>query len=99
LKLRALAGRLQSNNGMVCTWTEAVPEWLASRCTETETGARNIDYVLAGSVLPRLAKEILAHMAEDCPPQNVALDVRDGELVMLFGDEAAETAPAAAGEE
>ena len=50
----------------------------------TETGARNIDYVLAGTVLPDLARRILAHMAGDCPPQGVHLDIRDNELVMEF---------------
>ncbi|MDO5483905.1 MAG: type VI secretion system ATPase TssH, partial [Desulfovibrionaceae bacterium] len=47
LKLRALGERLRKNSGMDCTWSESVPAWLAGRCTETETGARNIDYVLA----------------------------------------------------
>ena len=89
LKLSALARRLAANNGMRCAWSDAVPCWLASRCTETETGARNIDYVLAGTVLPRLARDILAHMAEERPPRHVHLDIRDGELVMDFGDEAA----------
>lgn len=84
LKLEALARRMAANNGMRCTWSDSVPQWLASRCTETETGARNIDYVLAGTVLPDLARRILAHMAGDCPPQGVHLDIRDNELVMEF---------------
>ncbi|HJA75662.1 MAG TPA: type VI secretion system ATPase TssH [Candidatus Desulfovibrio gallistercoris] len=84
LKLQALARRMAANNGMRCTWSDGVPQWLASRCTETETGARNIDYVLAGTVLPDLARRILAHMAGDCPPQGVHLDIRDNELVMEF---------------
>ncbi len=85
LKLKALAGRLAANNGMRCTWDESVPRWLAGRCTETETGARNIDFVLAGSVLPRLAKEILSHMADDEPPGAVRLAVDDGGMVIDFG--------------
>lgn len=84
LKLEALARRIAANNGMRCTWSDSVPQWLASRCTETETGARNIDYVLAGTVLPDLARRILSHMAGDCPPQGVHLDIRDNELVMEF---------------
>lgn len=90
LKLGALARRLAANNGMRCAWSDEVPRWLASRCTETETGARNIDYVLAGTVLPRLARSILAHMAEERPPQHVRLDIQENELVMLFADAAQE---------
>lgn len=86
LKLSALARRLAANNGMGCSWSENVPQWLASRCTETETGARNIDYVLAGTVLPRLARDILSRMAEERPPQNVRLEIRNGELNMDFDD-------------
>lgn len=86
LKLRALAGRLESNNGMRCTWDKGVISWLVSRCTETDTGARNIDYVLAGSVLPALAKNILRHMADELPPRSVSLEVEDNELFMEFGD-------------
>ena len=90
LKLDALARRLAANNGMRCTWSDGVPQWLASRCTETETGARNIDYVLAGTVLPDLARRILSHMAGDCPPQGVHLDIRDNALVMDFDGAAPE---------
>ncbi len=85
LKLNQLAGRMAANNGMRCTWDESVPLWLAERCTETETGARNIDYVLAGSVLPRLAREILAHMADDEPSGAVHLSLADGGMVIDFG--------------
>ncbi len=97
LKLKTLAGRLAANSGMQCTWDDTVPGWLAERCTETETGARNIDYVLAGSILPRLAKNILTHMADLCPPDCVRLAISEGELVMDFGTGAAEDGGPAAG--
>ncbi len=84
LKLNTLAARLAANSGMQCTFSDSVPAWLASRCTETETGARNIDYVLAGSVLPRLAKEILSHMADDCPPRSVSMDIKNEEICLAF---------------
>ena len=86
LKLNTLASRLAANSGMKCTFSDSVPGWLASRCTETETGARNIDYVLAGSVLPRLAREILSHMAGDCPPGSVSMDIREEEICLSFGE-------------
>lgn len=92
LKLGALARRLSANNGMRCVWGDEVPRWLASRCTETETGARNIDYVLAGTVLPRLARSILEHMAEECPPRHVRLDIQENELIMRFDDAPGEDA-------
>ncbi len=97
LKLNTLASRLAANSGMKCTFSDSVPAWLASRCTETETGARNIDYVLAGSVLPRLAREILSHMAGDCPPGSVSMDIREEEIVLSFDGKGDDTADAQEG--
>ena len=64
-KLTSLARRLHGNNGMTLTWDDALPAALAARCTETETGARNIDAVLAGSILPTLSRRILQRMTEN----------------------------------
>lgn len=64
-KLTSLARRLHGNNGMTLTWDDALPAALAARCTETETGARNIDAVLAGSILPALSRRILQRMTEN----------------------------------
>ena len=93
LKLTALARRLAANNGMLCTWDDAVPVWLASRCSEGETGARNIDHVLAGSVLPRLARSILGHMAGEGLPESVHLGIETNELNLNFGPAASRQGP------
>ncbi len=90
-KLGALAARLRDNSGMRLTWNEALPETLAARCTETETGARNIDYVLAGSILPTLSRRILRRMADgngDSEGSQVHMDVAEnGELLVTFENE------------
>ena len=85
LKLKALAKRLKANNGMVLTYSPAVVDQIVARCSETETGARNIEYILAGTVLPRLAASILEHMSDAAMPSAVALDVgEDGGFTMTF---------------
>ena len=94
-KLTALAGRLRASNGMALSWDEALPEALAGRCTETETGARNIDAVLAGSILPALSRRILRHMTEngDGDPGAVRLRVAEnGGIDIQCGDGAGEDA-------
>lgn len=63
LKLGQLAARVLQNNGMQLTFDDALPKAIASRCTETETGARNIEYILQGTILPELARRILGEMA------------------------------------
>lgn len=85
LKLEALKRRLLANNKMTLTWTGKVAETIAARCTEVETGARNIDYILSGTILPRMSQEILAHMSSAGMPSSVALDVgQDGGFTMTF---------------
>lgn len=78
LKLQALARRLKENSGLALTYSPAVAGQIVARCQDTETGARNIEYILNGSVLPRLSRAILERMSEDAMPGAAELGV-DGE--------------------
>ncbi len=85
IKLDSLQEMLRHNNGMDLTYTEKVVKQIADRCTEVETGARNIDYILNCNVLPRLSREILSHMSDDEMPSAVILDVDEqGEFAINF---------------
>ncbi|MEG1610493.1 MAG: hypothetical protein RR317_04855, partial [Bilophila sp.] len=75
LKLTQLQQRLQSHSGMHLHWDASVPTRIVERCTEVETGARNIDFILSGSVLPHLAREILQRMSTETVPTAVTLAV------------------------
>ena len=77
LKLLQLKKRLAENNKMAMTYTPAVVDQIADRCTEVETGARNIEYILNGNVLPQLSQTILTHMAQGSMPSKVTLEVDD----------------------
>jgi type VI secretion system protein VasG len=63
-KLARVAAQLKANSKIVLEWTEAVTESIAHRCTEVETGARNIEYILNLHILPRLSRALLAGMAD-----------------------------------
>jgi len=39
-------------------------ESIASRCTEVESGARNVDHILTNTLLPEMSKELLSRMAK-----------------------------------
>ncbi|MFH1139988.1 MAG: type VI secretion system ATPase TssH [Pseudomonadota bacterium] len=85
LKLERLKKTLLDNNKMALTYTPAVVDGITGRCTEVETGARNIEYILNGNVLPQLSRTILAHMAEGGMPSRVFLDVaEDGSFNLDF---------------
>ena len=88
MKLDALAKRLLANNKMTMSYSDNVPEQISARCTEVETGARNIEYILSGTILPRMSQEILSHMSGAGMPKSVALDVgEDGGFTMTFGQD------------
>jgi len=75
LKLKKIQQMLLENNRMTMTYTPAVVDQITGRCTEVETGARNIEYILNGNVLPRLSQTILTHISEGGMPSSVNLDM------------------------
>ena len=85
LKLDKVVQRLARNNKMRFSYTDAVVDQIAARCTEVETGARNIDFILRGTVLPLMSQEILTRMGEGAALPEVALDVNEsGDFVVSF---------------
>ena len=85
LKLGKVAETLMANNKMRLTYTPAVADQITARCTEVETGARNIEYILGGNILPKLSQTILTHMSEGGMPTAVNLDVEeDGSFAFRF---------------
>jgi len=69
LKLNKLMKRLKSSQNIEASYTDGVVDLIASRCTEVDTGARNIDHILRGSLIPLLSSAILEKMvvAEEDP--------------------------------
>jgi type VI secretion system protein VasG len=65
LKLDRLRDRLRASHGADTEFAPDLIEELTARCTESETGARAIDHVLRGSLLPELSREILQRLAEE----------------------------------
>ncbi len=63
LKLGKVQRRLKENHAMVLSYDEAVLDAIAARCTEVESGARNVDNILTNSLLPDISNQILAMMA------------------------------------
>lgn len=55
IKLRKIADRILRNNKMVFDVSKSAADAIAARCTEVETGARNIDFILRGTILPLLS--------------------------------------------
>ncbi|MBF0171354.1 MAG: AAA family ATPase, partial [Nitrospinae bacterium] len=85
LKLGKIRNRMMRTNKIRFSWSEKVAESITARCTEVETGARNIDYILNGTVLPQMSKEILAHLSTGAMPSEASLDLSDdGNFTIAF---------------
>ena len=48
---------------------------IAQRCTEVDTGARNVDHILTRTLLPELSAEFLACLSEGKSIQSVRVSV------------------------
>ncbi|WP_158743549.1 type VI secretion system ATPase TssH [Acidisphaera sp. L21] len=46
------------------TWDPVLVETIAARCTESSSGARNVENILSRTLLPELSAEVLSHLAE-----------------------------------
>ena len=87
LKLEKLGERLRANNGIALRYSDTLVNSIVERCREVDTGARNIDHILAANVLPQLAQTLLISMSEETaePASEVALDVaEDGAFTIHF---------------
>jgi type VI secretion system protein VasG len=67
LNLKRIASRIRENHRAVFTYDDKVVTTISSRCKEVESGARNVDHIINGTLLPSIAGEFLAAMAEGKP--------------------------------
>jgi type VI secretion system protein VasG len=73
LKLRKLTSRIRTSHGFDPVVEEAVLEEIVRRCTEAETGARNIDHILRGTLLPSVSRALLEVMADGEKPTGLVV--------------------------
>jgi type VI secretion system protein VasG len=64
LKLGRIAARVATNHKAVFDYDDGLVDAVLARCTEVDTGARAVDHILNGTLLPEIAESVLARMAE-----------------------------------
>lgn len=84
LKLGKIARRIREHYDAPFTWSEGVLDNIVNRCTEVDSGARNVDRILTGTLLPLLSAEVLARMADGVPIKSVAVDVGESDSGFRF---------------
>jgi len=63
LKLGKIQRRLNETHRVAMTYDDALVNQVAERCTEVESGARNVDNILTNTLLPEISRELLERMA------------------------------------
>jgi type VI secretion system protein VasG len=77
LKLGKVGRRLDESHGIEFTYDDVLVDTVADRCTEVESGARNIDNILTNTLLPDLSKSLLGWLVEGVKPERVHVSVGD----------------------
>ena len=64
LKLDRIGARVGVNHQAEFVYDTKLVDAVLARCTEVDTGARNVDHILNGTLLPEIAGHVLARMAD-----------------------------------
>ena len=80
LKLGKIVRRLQETHRITMTYDDALLNEVAARCTEVESGARNVDNILSNTMLPEISRQILSRITEEVPIERVKISVVDGAM-------------------
>jgi type VI secretion system protein VasG len=75
LKLGKIQRRIQENHKISLNYDNMLIDEVAKRCTEVESGARNVDNILTNSLLPDISRQILGRMAEGARLSSIRVGV------------------------
>jgi len=75
LKLGKIKRRIMDNHKIRLQYDETVISEVAKRCTEVESGARNVDNILTNTLLPDISRRVLTGIAEGQKLSTVAVSI------------------------
>ena len=88
LKLARIQKRLQECHKALLAYDETLLNEVAARCTEVESGARNVDNILTNTLLPDISRELLGRMAEGVKTTKITVGVgEDGSFAYSYDGE------------
>ncbi|CAN7623470.1 type VI secretion system ATPase TssH [Paraburkholderia terricola] len=73
LKLERIRRRIESNHKAVFEWDESLVDAVLARCTEVDSGARNVDHILNGTLLPEVAQQVLERIANGAALERISV--------------------------
>jgi len=83
IKLRQIADRLHDSHRMKLEIDPKVTETIANRCTDVDSGARNIDHIIQQTLLPMMSTSLLERMSEGALPQALRIGIDETEAFVI----------------
>ena len=77
LKLGKVERRLMEMHRTLLTYGDDMIEEIAQRCTEVESGARNVDNILTNTLLPEISRLLLESIVRGSKPGAIRVSVGD----------------------
>jgi type VI secretion system protein VasG len=78
LKLGKIQRRLRETHKIELDVDAAVVDEIAARCTEVESGARNVDNILTNTMLPAIGRQLLQSLVEGAKPAVIQVRIGEG---------------------
>jgi len=87
LKLGKIRKRLLESHRITLLYGEELINEIAKRCTEVESGARNVDNILTNTLLPEVSRQLLEQLAEGTKVATIRVGLdAEGSFVYDFTD-------------
>jgi type VI secretion system protein VasG len=77
LQLNRIGRRVKDAYKAEFTYDPALVEVIAARCTESSSGARNVENILSRTLLPELSADVLARLADGATITRVSVGMND----------------------
>lgn len=85
LKLGKVLKRLAQSHQLELVYDDELVNYITARCTDVDSGARNVDHILNGTLLPQLASHILEQLSDENDFTQLNLGVsKDGDFEISF---------------
>ena len=85
MKLDKVGKRLRNSQDMDFEYSDDVVTQISNRCTDIESGARNIDHIINKTLLPIISTEILGNIGDETNYSRLKLETGEqGKFVTLF---------------
>jgi len=78
LKLARIGRRITASHHADFSWDASLVDAVLLRCTEVDSGARNVDHILNSTLLPEIAASVLAKMADGAAIASIAVRAEQG---------------------